>query len=137
MTPFEFHTGFEVTEKFTGKGEKLYEMTCPACMKEDHFHFFEDTRFGCKVCGVKGNIYDFIKLVYDQSIQDLGPLPKQRSLPERALSGIKFNRLNKTFVLPTYKMGKMNNLYKTGTELRLMGTPTLTGTLYDLSLIHI
>jgi hypothetical protein len=131
MTPFEFHTGFEVTEKFTGKGEKLFEMTCPACMKEDHFHFFEDTRFGCKVCGVKGNIYEFIKLIYDQSIQDLGNLPKQRSLPERALAGIKFNRLNKTFILPTYKMGKMNNLYKTGSELRLMGTPTLTGTLYD------
>jgi predicted transcriptional regulator len=131
MTPFEYHTGFEVTEKKTGKGEKLFEMQCPACGKEGHFHFFEDTRFGCKACGVKGNIYDFLHIIYDQAVQDLGNLPKQRSLPERALAGIKFNRLNQTFVLPTYKMGKLNNLYKTGLGLRLMGTPTLPTTLYD------
>jgi predicted transcriptional regulator len=130
MTTFvEFHTGHSVTEKKTGKGETLYESTCPACGKEDHFHFFEDTRFGCKSCGAKGNIYDFLHIIYDQAIQDLGNLPKQRSLPERALAGIKFNRLNNTFVLPTYKMGKLNNLYKTGTALRLMGTPTLSNTI--------
>lgn len=131
MTPFEFHTGFEANEKTTGKGEKLFEMQCPFCMKDKHFHYFETTQFGCKVCGVKGNVYDFIKLIYDQSVQDLGELPKQRSLPERALSGIKFNRLNQTFVLPTYKLGKMNNLYKTGLGLKLFGTPTLVSTLYN------
>jgi len=131
MTPFEFHTGLEVTEKLTGKGEKLYEMDCPFCQKESHFHFFETTQFGCKVCGTSGNVYDFIQAIYKQSLQDLGDLHKQRSLPERALSGIRFNRLNRTFILPTYKMGKMNNLYKTGDNLRLMGTPTLTTTLYN------
>ena len=131
MLPFEFHTGFEITEKRTGKGEKLFESTCPACGKEDHFHFFEDSRFNCKVCGVSGNVYDLLHIIYNQAIQDLGNLPKQRSLPERALAGIKFNRLNKTFVLPTYKLGKLNNLYKTGDGLRLMGTPGLSSTLYD------
>lgn len=131
MTPFEFHTGFEVTEKFTGKGEKLYEMDCPFCNKTGHFHFFEDTRYGCKVCGEKGNIYDFMEFIYKQSLLDLKDLAKQRSLPERALLGFKFNRLNQTFVLPTYKLGKLNNLYKTGIGLKLLGTPTLTGTLYN------
>jgi predicted transcriptional regulator/energy-coupling factor transporter ATP-binding protein EcfA2 len=131
MDAFQFHTGFEITEKRTGKGEKLFEMDCPFCGKEGHFHFFEDTRFGCKVCSVKGNVYEFIHLIYDQCLQDLGQLPKQRSLPERALSGIKFNRLTESFVLPTYKMGKMNNLYKTGPGLRWMGTPGLTTTLYN------
>lgn len=132
MTPFEFHTGFDLKEKFTGKGEKIWEMNCPFCADEGgHFHFFETTQFGCKKCGVSGNNYDFIKLIYEQAIVDLGQLPKQRSLPERALAGIKFNRLTQTFVLPTYKIGKLNNLYKTGEGLRWMGTPGLPTTLYN------
>ncbi len=100
MTPFEFHTGLEAREKRTGKGEVLWEMDCPFCDKKDHFHHFEDTRFGCKVCGVSGNVYDFIQQIYKQAVQDLGALPKQRSLSERSLAGIKFNRLNNTFILP-------------------------------------
>jgi 5S rRNA maturation endonuclease (ribonuclease M5)/energy-coupling factor transporter ATP-binding protein EcfA2 len=132
MHAFEFHTGYELTEKRSSKGEVVYEMNCPFCDDETgHFHFFETTQYGCKKCGCSGNVYDFIKGIYQQCVQDLGELPKQRQLPERALSGIKFNRLNNTFVLPTYKLGKMNNLYKTGDNLRLLGTPTLTGTLYD------
>src|SRR5690554_2100307 len=131
MIPLEFHTGFDVTEKTTSKGEKLYETTCPSCGKENHFHVFETGQYNCKVCGESGNTYNLINLIYNKAIVDYRDMTKQRGLPQRALHGIKFNRFNNSFILPTYKNGKMNNLYKTGMNWRWMGTPGLGSTLFD------
>ena len=62
LTPFEFHTGFDVHQKKNGKGETIYEMNCPFCSEDEgrHLHFFESTQFGCHKCGTKGNNYEFI-----------------------------------------------------------------------------
>lgn len=131
MTPFDFHTGLESLEKVKPDGQKIFETDCFCCGKEGHLHYFEDSRWGCKVCGKTGNKYDFIKLIYEEALVDVSPVAKNRQLPERALAGIRFNRRNNSFIVPTFKAGKLNNLYKLSHEFRCLSTPTVSGTMLD------
>lgn len=135
VTPLEFHTGYDVVEKRKPDGQTLYESTCPFCEKEGHFHFFDTTQFGCKVCGEKGNVYELIKQIYHKhTVADIGELAKERKLPERAMADFRYNKLNGTVIVPTFNKGTMNNLYKVVKiegKYRLLGTPGLTQTLYN------
>ena len=130
MTPIEFHTDFIPTEKLTPKGEDLHVYDCPFCQKEQHLYFFPaTTTWDCKVCGRKGNNYTFLQLVYNELCQ-LGTkdLAADWQLPDRALETVRFNPLIQQFVVPSFRNGKLNNLYKV-TDKRVMGTPGLPTTL--------
>lgn len=136
--PFSFHTGYSVKDKTTGKGNPIFETDCPFCQKADHFHFFGNVNeekpwaWGCKVCGLKGNLYTFLQLFVEKCCNnDIGPAAKNRSLPERACRDLKYNKINQTFILPTYKVGKINNIYKCSDTFKLLGTPSISGTLYN------
>ena len=124
MTPFEFHTGFSPNEKTTLEGEDLHIYDCPFCQKEQHIYYFpSNTTWDCKVCGRSGNNYVFIQTLYNEVCQaNTRDLAKEWGLPDRALESVKFNPLNSTYVIPSFRNGKLNNLYKV-TDKRMMGTP--------------
>lgn len=135
LSIFEFHTGFEVREKKSSDGETLWETDCIFCGKERHFHFFEDTRYSCKRCGEKGNKYNFLAGVLElHTIQSIAELAAAKALPQRIFHArqIRYNKLNDTYVIPTYKTGKLNNLYKYVPSInRIMGSPTISATLFN------
>jgi hypothetical protein len=113
MHIFEFHTALKPHQH----GEQ-FVMDCPFCEKEGHFFYNKDTfLWDCKVCAKSGNATTFIREIYNhfstltQANTFLAPL---RELPLSAVSHFKpkYNPLNGSYLLPTYKHGKINNLYK-------------------------
>lgn len=130
MTPFQFHTGKEPTPR-----GPQYVMQCPFCQKDDHFYFDAETNlWDCKVCLQSGNIYSFISDILDLCRQDVEPLAKEWDIPVRYLreANIRFNPLNQTWVIPTYRIGKLNNLYKYTPEInKIFCTPGIEHTLFN------
>jgi len=150
MTPIEFHTAYTGTPKkkyHEGKEpEDYYVYDCPFCDSSQHLYFFpENTVWDCKKCGEKGNVHTFNKLIYNEvCTKKIDGLRELWELPARVFEGIKYNPLNNSWVIPTFRDGKLNNLYKiaqvktkdkeTGLwkeSLRVMGTPSLTTTLFN------
>lgn len=134
ISPYEFHTGYEVTD--ATKGNK--KGTCPFCHKEDHFFFKHDEEDGefawdCKVCGLTGNVYTFIKLFHDR-VCTMSIVP-DKGLPFAVYknNGVRHNPLNNTFVIPTIgPKGSMNNLYKyVPANNTIYGTPGVSAALFN------
>jgi ribosomal protein L37AE/L43A/5S rRNA maturation endonuclease (ribonuclease M5) len=138
MTPIEFHTGFQPTEKMKheeGKeSEPLHVYDCPFCEKTQHLYFFpSNTVWDCKACGKSGNVHVFNQLIYnDVCTKSVDELVHSWKLPRRVFEGVKYNPLNGTYVIPTYRNNKQNNLYKYIPEInKIFGTPGLPATLYN------
>jgi len=114
LSPFEFHTNLEAREA----GIKQKVMTCPFCEKEGHFYFnSENFMWNCKVCQKSGNAITFIRMWYNEfenKTQTSHTLSESRGIPTLAFQqlGFKFNETNKSFIIPTYKLGEISNLYK-------------------------
>lgn len=138
MTPIEFHTDFSPTIRTTPKGEDLHIYDCPFCDKEQHFYYFPlTTTWDCKVCGKEGNVHIFNQLIYnDVCNKKIDDLKEYWILPQRVFEKVKYNPLNGTWVLPTFRNNKLNNLYKLavlGESIKSFGTPGLGATLFDWS----
>lgn len=136
MTPFEFHTGmhFEQIVKDQHRG------VCPFCHKAAHFFFGLDGGWDCKGCMLHGNIYTFLKHIYnDICNHDLVPiLAMERGISYDAFSrsGIRYNPLNDSFVIPTFNSNKnLNYLYKVvrlpNGKRQILNTPTIDPTLFS------
>ena len=131
----EFHTEqIPITKKSSKTQEDLYLFDCPFCGKDQHLYFFpSNTIWDCKVCGKRGNNYNFITLLYDLvCTKNTKPIAEQWDLPRRVFDTVKFNPLNQTFVIPTFKNNKLNNLYKYDEpHNRVIGSPGIPATLMD------
>lgn len=114
MHIFEFYTGFPVD----GQSGDENIMKCPFCEKERHFFYNRNTYLWvCKVCGKHGNAVEFIRelhSLFTNATQATKNIAVMRDLPVSAVAdfNIKYNTLNDTYLFPTYKHGKINNMYK-------------------------
>jgi hypothetical protein len=140
MTPIEFHADSYPkikphTSQKTGQKEELHVYDCPFCGKAEHFYYFpETTTWDCKVCTAPGNnVYTFIQRIYNEVCKKtVDDLIEQWQLPRRVFAKVRFNPLNGTYVIPTFKNGKLNNLYKYVPSInKTFGTPGLAATLFD------
>lgn len=114
MHLFEFYTGIPVL----GNAGDENIMNCPFCEKEKHFFYNRNTfLWGCKVCGKTGNAIEFIRELYNHfsnTTQATKNFAMMRDLPISAVADfkIKYCPLNDTYLIPTLKYDKINNLYK-------------------------
>lgn len=113
MHIFEFHTGL----KPETRGEQSV-MTCPFCLKEDHF-FYNNSTFlwDCKVCGRTGNPATFMQELYgmfDNITKTSQEIAQLRGLTVQSVHDckLKYNPMNGTYLIPTFRNGTLNNLYK-------------------------
>lgn len=113
MHLFEFHTG--ITPHQHGN---QFIMDCPFCEKEKHF-FYNPQNFmwDCKVCMRSGNPVMFLRTLYEQYdniTQTSQFISSLRELPLSAVSSskLKYNPLNGSYLIPTFKHNRINNLYK-------------------------
>lgn len=110
---FEFHTGYEAEES---SNQMLID--CPFCGKEKKFFYDPQTlQYDCKVCHANGNQYTFIRKLYDEFdtlVVAARMVAEMRDIPVGAASKarVKLNTLNNTLIIPTFKHGQINNLYK-------------------------
>jgi hypothetical protein len=112
MNPFEMHTGI----KFEEHGDQ-HQGDCPFCEKEGHFFFNKQNLWDCKVCGKSGNLLEFLRQIYAMFKNETKTshfIAEERGLPVQPIQkfGIKQNVLNGSYLIPTFKHGKLNNLYK-------------------------
>lgn len=113
MDIFEFHTGYKPEQHNNNN-----VIDCPFCEKQNHFYYNRETfLWECKVCHKSGNALTFIREFYEQFenltktaqfISDLRGLP----ISAVAEARIKYNPLNASYLIPTFKHDKINNLYK-------------------------
>lgn len=143
MTPFEFHTGIEYTQH----GEQWIG-TCPFCEKAEKFYFNKDFLWDCKngYCVDKvnrkprsGNLITFFRQLHEefdtqtkaaQVISDARGIP----MPHVTYYKPRYNPLNDTMLLPTYRHGKINNMYKidrVNGKLLVLATPSCEHTLLN------
>ena len=114
MHLFEFHTNFPVDAQ---AGDENI-MKCPFCEKERHFFYNRNTYlWGCKVCGKHGNAIEFIRelhALFGNNTVSNKNIAVMRDLPISAIVdfNIRYNPFNDTYIFPTYRHGKINNLYK-------------------------
>jgi hypothetical protein len=118
VSPFEFHTGLHATQSGS-----QFIMDCPFCGKEEKFYYNTDNLWDCKNvrCKKSGNILTFLRFIYemfDNITETSKKVAEMRGLPLSAIqpNGLKYNVLNNTIIIPTYKNGKINNLYKVVTS---------------------
>ena len=125
---FEFHTGFEVQDV-----EHQSITTCPFCEKEDHFFFNNETyQWDCKVCHKNGNAITFVRQFYelfDNVTNTTKFISEERGIPVGAVSQfrLKMNTFNNSYLIPTYKHGKISNLYKAIKVTRIKDGERVTG----------
>lgn len=118
---------------------------CPFCQKAGHFFFGAEYGWGCKACQLEGNIYTFLKHIYnDVCTHDLvGVLAMERSIDFGTFTrnGVKYNPKNASFVIPTFNsQGNLNYLYKViqvfdekrqKNVRRILNTPGIEPTLFS------
>lgn len=141
MNPYETH-GVNITKEEDNK----WIGDCPFCGKEKHWAAFKDDfRYSCFVCGVKGNLYTFMKWLINVSIPqtqdvDYADLSQNRGLDESVLKRFRLCKsiLSDEWLLPTYtrQQGKLScvNIHRfvnTGKGWKLFGTPTCKQHLYN------
>lgn len=114
MTPFEFHTGISYRET---SGDWVGQ--CPFCEREDKFYFTSEGLWNCRSahCNKEGNLLEFLRQLYDEHetlTKAANTVSTWRSLPTGRISeaGLKYNPWNNTIIIPTFKNGKVANLYK-------------------------
>jgi 5S rRNA maturation endonuclease (ribonuclease M5)/ribosomal protein L37AE/L43A len=131
MNIFEFHTGLEYRTSHSGQSHG----TCPFCGSEDKF-YFKDTLWDCKssTCKLHGNEYTFMNLIYERATQKIQRLAIERELPVNLLieDGWRYNSLNQSFIMPSYNMGKMNNLYKFNIGGKCLSSPGINPKLTNI-----
>jgi hypothetical protein len=110
---FEFHTGIKAQQH----GDQ-YIMDCPFCEKQSHFFYNGETfLWDCKVCMKSGNPVQFLRNLYemyDNVTRTAQFISNLRDLPLSCVqeAGLKYNDLNGSYLIPTFKNSKLNNLYK-------------------------
>jgi len=110
---FEFHTGFKPEQH-----GNQFVTNCPFCEKEKHFFYNQENGlWDCKVCMKSGNPITFLRELYglfDNVTRTSHFIANLRELPISCVqdAGVKYNELNGTYLIPTFKNGKLNNLYK-------------------------
>ncbi len=133
MHLFEFHTGIKPHQH-----GNQFIMDCPFCEKEGHFFYNAETfLWDCKVCHKSGNPVMFLRQIYEQfdtMTQTSQFISGLRDLPVSAVQDckLKYNPLNSTYMIPTFKHGKLNNLYKVAQVRKQNKT---TGEWYDAWII--
>lgn len=118
--PFSFHTGNEYEQH----GEQ-HIGTCPFCEKTQKFYFNDDFLWDCKNANCidkegkrrSGNVISFLRQMYEEHdtlTKGSSMVATMRSLPGAKVitNGIKLNLWNDTIIIPTYRNGKINNIYK-------------------------
>jgi hypothetical protein len=143
MTPFEFHTGLSYEEhgdQFIGQ--------CPFCEKPDKLYFNKEYLWDCKNGNCiepttrkqrSGNVISFLRQLYEEhdtitkAAQIVG---SWRGLPQGRVAqlGIKYNPWNDSIIIPTFRNGKLNNLYKAekrNDKIQILCTPSLEHTLMN------
>lgn len=143
QTPFEFHTGIEYEEH----GDQ-YVGICPFCNKQDKFYFNKDYLWDCKntLCVESstrkrrsGNLVSFLRQLYEEhdTTQKAAQIVADwRGLPMARISqlGIKYNPLNDSILIPTFKNGRLNNLYKAekrNDKIQVLCTPSMEHTIMN------
>lgn len=144
MNPFTFHTGIEFSQ-----GNSQFMGQCPFCQKEEKFHFNENYLWDCKNANCvnpstgkqrSGNLSSFLQQLYEEheTVSKAAQLVgKWRQLPQGRVSqlGLKYNPWNDSILIPTYRNGKINNLYKVVTtpdgKQRILCTPEVEHTLFN------
>jgi ATPase family associated with various cellular activities (AAA) len=128
---FEFFTNLQPEE--SGSNMK---MDCPFCEREGKFYYNKDLMWDCKVCGKSGNKYSFMHMLHETlpTASELDFLVDRKNLPLRALQNfeIRFNHWNNSFLIPTFRNGKLNNLYKyVKSADRIYSAPNTDHTLFN------
>ncbi|GIW60326.1 MAG: hypothetical protein KatS3mg087_1392 [Patescibacteria group bacterium] len=142
-SPFEFHTGIS----YESYGEQSVGQ-CPFCGKQDKFYFNKEFLWDCKNAECvdtktgkrrSGNIYSFLKQLYeefDTKTKAAQDLYQDKGIPKTASQrmGLKYNPYNDSYLIPTYKKGKINNLYKAVKQdgkYLILATPGISHTLFN------
>jgi hypothetical protein len=113
MHIFEFHTGVHPQQH-----GNQYITDCPFCEKEKHFFYnAENFMWDCKVCMKSGNPVMFLRMLYEQFdnvTQTSKFISNLRDLPLSCVQecGLKYNPLNGTYLIPTFKHNRLQNIYK-------------------------
>lgn len=144
MTPFSFHTGIN----YETSNDEQWKGTCPFCEKEGKLWFNKENLWDCKNAKCvnpatggqrSGNLHSFLKQVYDehetatraaQIVSDIRQIPKGRI----SQLGLKYNPWNDSILIPTFRNGKLNNLYKAvlkDGKFTVLCTPTMEHTLFN------
>lgn len=143
MNPFTFHTGIEYEEH----GNQSIG-TCPFCEKAEKFYFNQEFLWDCKntLCvdpttrkPRSGNLISFLRQLYDEydTITKAAQIVSEwRGLPQGRISqlGLKYNPLNDSIIIPTFKNGKLNNLYKAerrNDKVQILCTPSMEHTIMN------
>lgn len=145
LKPYQFHgVNLEWSENSEqGIGD------CPLCGKEGKFYVSVATgQWDCKVCAAKGNVYTFLRAVYDTGKRitrpgDLEALASDRGLlyPETLDKwGVVKSPVTSLWMLPGHSPeGKLNQLYlyvrdPSSKKMRLYATPELPHCVYGVPL---
>jgi len=143
QTPFQFHTGIEPTEH----GDQFIS-ECPFCNKPDKFYFNQENLWDCKNANCldpstrkprSGNLVSFLRQLYDEydTITKASQIVADwRGLPAARVSqlGLKYNPLNDSILIPTFKNGRLNNLYKAEKrqdKIQVLCTPSMEHTIMN------
>ena len=114
LRPFVFH-GVDLDND-----DKEAQGTCPFCLKESHLGIETLTgKWRCVRCDKSGNIYAFLRLLYEQALATcntdlLAPLSKDRGIKISSLRRFGVTACpNGEYIVPAYNVkGVMANLYK-------------------------
>lgn len=120
---------------------------CPFCGKAKKLAYgYEKEQWRCVVCEEKGNVYSFLKRVWEESLAATGEGDYERLAGDRGLLGPEALRewgLCKSFLTGEWLApgfnheGVLNNLYRyaspgKGEKKRMMGTPGLAQGMFGL-----
>jgi len=143
LTPFEFHTSISYEEH----GDQFIG-ACPFCEKPDKFYFNQENLWDCKNANCldpstrkprSGNLVSFLRQLYDEydTITKAAQIVADwRGLPVARVSqlGLKYNPLNDSILIPTFKNGRLNNIYKAekrGDKIQVLCTPSMEHTIMN------
>lgn len=121
MNPFTFHSDIEYEEH----GDQ-YIGTCPFCEKQEKFYFNKDYLWDCKNANCldpttkkprSGNVLTFLRQLFEEhdTITKAAQIVQEwRGLPQNKVMQLqlKYNPWNDSILIPTFKNGRINNIYK-------------------------
>lgn len=113
LRPYKFH-GLDIEVNGSeGRAD------CPFCDKEKWYVATDTGLWDCKVCGLKGNVYTFLGLLWNKSFTrpgvDYSPLSTHRRLKIETLKawGVAKSLTTNDWILPGYAPnGNINQLYR-------------------------
>lgn len=115
LKPYSFH-GVDLS--YREKNDEAIA-DCPFCLRMGKFYINAETgQFSCKTCGENGNVYSFLRLLWEKSDCPealVGELATDRSLSPEGLEawGIRWSAISNEVLIPGFDAGgKFNQLYK-------------------------